>query len=314
MQPDQILRDRYQLQHRLGRAPGRQTCWLAQDLSQDPPAAVVVKLLAFAGMQWEDLKLFEREAQVLQHLQHPHIPRYRDSFTWGDNPTWFVLVQDYIPGASLKQLLDGGKHFSEKQILQIGANVLHLLSYLHQLSPPVLHRDIKPSNLILGEDNFIYLVDFGAQQSHQMLLIKIPANRLQLLALIPLAILLVYVGHIVTPYYIWGMVNPSVLLFVGLILVALLLFAYWETLPTFIQFESDYFFIYKRPFKQPFELTHGAVCHIEDVYHTLKTVRTGKSSVEQRVVVIQTEFGEDFFGAGLSWDECRWLVNVIQIW
>ncbi len=29
---------------------------------------------------------------------------------------------------------------------------------------PVLHRDIKPSNLILGEDNYIYLIDFGAVQ------------------------------------------------------------------------------------------------------------------------------------------------------
>jgi len=32
------------------------------------------------------------------------------------------------------------------------------------LSPPVLHRDIKPSNLILGKNNQIYLVDFGAVQ------------------------------------------------------------------------------------------------------------------------------------------------------
>ncbi len=38
------------------------------------------------------------------------------------------------------------------------------MGYLHQLNPPVLHRDIKPSNLILGEDEQVYLVDFGAVQ------------------------------------------------------------------------------------------------------------------------------------------------------
>ncbi|MEQ9548636.1 MAG: hypothetical protein RIM23_03305 [Coleofasciculus sp. G3-WIS-01] len=43
--------------------------------------------------------------------------------------------------------------------------VLDILIYLHELSPPVLHRDIKPSNLILGEDKQVYLVDFGAVQA-----------------------------------------------------------------------------------------------------------------------------------------------------
>ena len=37
--------------------------------------------------------------------------------------------------------------------------------YLHQLNPLVIHRDIKPSNLILGKDNHIYLIDFGAVQA-----------------------------------------------------------------------------------------------------------------------------------------------------
>ena len=48
---------------------------------------------------------------------------------------------------------------------QIAREVLDILVYLHGLSPPVLHRDIKPSNLILGEDQLIYLVDFGAVQA-----------------------------------------------------------------------------------------------------------------------------------------------------
>lgn len=47
----------------------------------------------------------------------------------------------------------------------IAKEVLEILIYLHELSPPVLHRDIKPSNLILGEDRHIYLVDFGAVQA-----------------------------------------------------------------------------------------------------------------------------------------------------
>ncbi|MEQ9360038.1 serine/threonine protein kinase [Coleofasciculus chthonoplastes] len=166
--PEQCLKERYQLQQKLGRtAAGRQT-WLATDLQSNEK--VTVKLLAFSPeIQWEELKLFEREAQVLQALNHPRIPRYRDYFSLdkeaGFQLPWFGLVQDYIPGDSLQELLDKGKHFSEKQVRTIATQVLDILIYLHELSPPVLHRDIKPSNLILGEDKQVYLVDFGAVQA-----------------------------------------------------------------------------------------------------------------------------------------------------
>ncbi len=168
LQAEQVLQERYQLQRQLGRtAAGRQT-WLAKDLQSNEQ--VTLKLLAFSPqMQWEELKLFEREAQVLKALDHPRIPRYRDYFSLdqqtGAGIPWFGLVQDYIPGSSLQELLEQGKRFSEKQVRGIATEILKILIYLHELSPPVLHRDIKPSNLILGEDKQIYLVDFGAVQA-----------------------------------------------------------------------------------------------------------------------------------------------------
>jgi serine/threonine protein kinase len=66
-----ILNDRYQLLQILGRKPGRRT-WQAMDLQMAQP--VVVKLLLFGmDFEWEALKLFEREAQILQALDHPAI-------------------------------------------------------------------------------------------------------------------------------------------------------------------------------------------------------------------------------------------------
>ena len=168
LDPGKILQERYQLQQRLGRtAAGHQT-WLAVDLESQEQ--VTLKMLAFSPeMQWEELKLFEREAQVLQALNHPRIPCYRDYFSLereaGAGLPWFGLVQDYIPGFSLQELLEKGQDFSEKKVRKIATEVLEILIYLHELSPPVLHRDIKPSNLIWGEDEQVYLVDFGAVQA-----------------------------------------------------------------------------------------------------------------------------------------------------
>jgi serine/threonine protein kinase len=168
LDPGKILQERYQLQQRLGRtAVGHQT-WLAVDLESQEQ--VTLKMLAFSPeMHWEELKLFEREAQVLQALNHPRIPCYRDYFSLereaGAGLPWFGLVQDYIPGFSLQELLEKGQRFSEEKIRKISIEVLKILIYLHELNPPVLHRDIKPSNLILGDDQHIYLVDFGAVQA-----------------------------------------------------------------------------------------------------------------------------------------------------
>ncbi len=164
LQVGQVLQERYQLKQQFGQNAGRQT-WLAEDLAKQPTESVIVKLLAFGDqIQWDSLKLFEREANLLRQLNHPRIPKYRDYFSINDRTLWFGLVQDYIPGLSLKQLLDRGQKFSEAAVRKIATEVLQILIYLHELSPAVLHRDIKPSNLILGKDKQIYLVDFGAGQ------------------------------------------------------------------------------------------------------------------------------------------------------
>ncbi|GAB4172039.1 MAG: serine/threonine-protein kinase [Coleofasciculaceae cyanobacterium] len=164
LQVEQVLQERYQLKQKLGQNAGRQT-WLAEDLAKQPTESVIVKLLAFGDqVQWDNLKLFEREANVLKQLNHPQIPKYRDYFSIDDRILWFGLVQDYIPGSSLKELLAQGRRFSKTEVQKIAINVLQILVYLHELSPIVLHRDIKPSNLILGQDETIYLVDFGAVQ------------------------------------------------------------------------------------------------------------------------------------------------------
>lgn len=167
MQPGEILQQRYQLQQVLGQVAGRET-WLAKDLSDQ--SAVVVKLLVQnPQLQWQDIKLFERETSVLQNLQHPRIPRYRDAFqtesAQSSNVIWFGLVQDYVPGVSLQKLLEHHGQLTEKQARKIAIETLKILIDLHELNPPILHRDLKPGNLLLGDDKQIYLIDFGAVQN-----------------------------------------------------------------------------------------------------------------------------------------------------
>ncbi|MGV0105782.1 Serine/threonine-protein kinase B [Nostoc sp. DSM 114160] len=165
----QIFSDRYEVQQLLGKKAGRRT-FLARDLKTQE--LVVIKLLSFGSdSEWDDFKLFEREAKILKNLAHPCIPRYLDYFEV-NSPTikGFALVQTYIPAQTLEQYLQSGRTFTEAEIKQIAKALLEILIYLHGLYPPVIHRDIKPSNILLGDRSGnsvgeVYLIDFGSVQT-----------------------------------------------------------------------------------------------------------------------------------------------------
>lgn len=168
--PQVLLSDRYQLSEKLSEFSNRQT-WRATDLQAEHEIyrQVIIKILIFSPqINWDQLKLFEREASVLKNINHPKLPIYLDSFYRESSsdlqfPSLF-LVQESICGSSLKAVLDKQQVCSQEEVKQYAKELLEILIFLHELSPPILHRDIKPSNVILGEDKKIYLVDFGAVQ------------------------------------------------------------------------------------------------------------------------------------------------------
>lgn len=164
-----VLQERYQIQSLLGHQTGRRT-FLAADLQTD--SSVVIKLLLFGvDFTWDDLKLFEREAEVLKSLDRPDIPKYLDFF---DIETelgkGFALVQTWIEAKSLQNWVQSGRTFSELELTAIARQLLDILDYLHHRQPPVIHRDIKPSNILLGDRSGnspgqVYLIDFGSVQT-----------------------------------------------------------------------------------------------------------------------------------------------------
>lgn len=71
------------------------------------------------------------------------------------------LVMDYIPGLSMRKYmkLQGGP-FTEGRALKLMKPILTALAAMHQKG--IIHRDISPENLILGPDQTLTLIDFGA--------------------------------------------------------------------------------------------------------------------------------------------------------
>ena len=159
-----IVQERYEIVGVLGQG-GSGITYRASDRVTN--RQVALKELSLRGLSdWKKLELFEREAQVLESLDHPGIPQYADAFQIDtEDDRFFYLVQNLAEGHSLAELVMAGKRFSEADVQQIAIEILHILQYLHALSPPIIHRDIKPQNIIRRDDGHIFLVDFGAVQS-----------------------------------------------------------------------------------------------------------------------------------------------------
>ena len=154
--------DRYRIINILGKGNSGIT-YAAEDITQ-PRRIVAIKVISMRQTQdWKVLALFEREAKVLEKLQHQGIPRYLNYFhinTQSDRR--FYIVQELAKGQSLAAWVEQGWHSDETTLKKIARQILAILVYLQRLDPPIIHRDIKPQNIIRHEDGSLYLVDFGA--------------------------------------------------------------------------------------------------------------------------------------------------------
>ncbi|HEY9646923.1 MAG TPA: serine/threonine-protein kinase [Chroococcidiopsis sp.] len=168
--PGQIFGDRYEVEQQLGKKAGRWTL-LARDIETDE--RVILKLLFVDDeTHQDDLKLFTREVQVLQAIEHPATPKYLGYFEIDliHDGKALALIQSYVNGTSLEQYLKSKRTLSETEARWLAKAVLKILLYLHTLEPPVVHRDIKPSNVLLSKNADTNtpkasLVDFGSIKS-----------------------------------------------------------------------------------------------------------------------------------------------------
>jgi serine/threonine protein kinase len=158
----ELLLKRYSIQSLLGRG-GFGVTFLARNthLPEQPlcvvkkfaPIFTDPKLVAIARDQ------FGLESLMLSRLgSHAHIPTLLDYFQIS---TDCYLVEEYIPGTVLSQLVTTQHQFTEAQVENFLTQMLKLLEYIH--SHHLIHRDIKPQNIILCQtDHRFVLVDFGA--------------------------------------------------------------------------------------------------------------------------------------------------------
>jgi eukaryotic-like serine/threonine-protein kinase len=144
----------YEILGELGRG-GMAAVYLARDVSLNRKVAIKTMLPELIGRQ-QMVQRFKREAQMAAGLSHPHIVQIH-SVRQTNRIVYFVMK--FIEGRGLDSII--GEHGAldvdmTRLILQQAASAL---TFAHHRG--VIHRDVKPANIMIDENGWAVMTDFG---------------------------------------------------------------------------------------------------------------------------------------------------------
>jgi Tol biopolymer transport system component len=148
----------YELIAPLG-AGGMGEVYRARDTRLKRDVAIKIVPEIYSG-DTERLARFEREAQTLAALNHPHIAHVYGLEVAGPEPArqQRALVMELVEGEDLSQRLARGP-IPFADALPIARQIADALEAAHEHG--IIHRDLKPSNIKVRPDGTVKVLDFG---------------------------------------------------------------------------------------------------------------------------------------------------------
>jgi TolB-like protein len=141
----------YRIDGPLG-AGGMGVVYRATDTKLNRPAAV--KVLPQNLADPEARRRFQREAQMVSSLNHPHIVTVYDA---GEYQGRQYLMTEYVDGGTLRQW--AARPHGWRAVVELLVGVADAVAIAHEAG--ILHRDIKPENILLAKNGYAKLADFG---------------------------------------------------------------------------------------------------------------------------------------------------------
>ncbi|MEP6945870.1 MAG: protein kinase [Acidobacteriota bacterium] len=143
----------YRILEKIG-AGGMGDVYLAQDTRLD--RKVALKLLPDRiADDGKRLLRFEREARAASALNHPNILTVHE---FGDANGVRFIASEYVHGRTLRERTEAGA-IRLIEALEITIQIASALQAAHQAG--IVHRDIKPENVMLRDDGYVKVLDFG---------------------------------------------------------------------------------------------------------------------------------------------------------
>jgi serine/threonine protein kinase len=143
----------YDILGELGRG-GMATVYLAHDIALD--RKVAIKVMSPVLSMGDGIERFKREARTAASLSHPNIiPVYAVQHT--ERLLYFVMK--FVEGRSLDSIITELGPLPVPMIQAILGQVASAFGYAHRRG--VIHRDIKPGNILIDNEGWVVVTDFG---------------------------------------------------------------------------------------------------------------------------------------------------------
>ncbi|WP_183091503.1 serine/threonine-protein kinase [Streptomyces radicis] len=158
-----LVGGRYRLRERFAEGAVGQV-WRATD--ELVPRTVVLKRTLIDGERGQRAVL--QEAAILAETQHPHVVTLHDVIPGGAGGGDHWLVMEYVTSRSLAGLVNAlpGRRLADedgveawRRAAEIGVQLAEALRAVH--AKGVVHRDVKPGNVLVADNWFVKLGDFG---------------------------------------------------------------------------------------------------------------------------------------------------------
>ncbi len=149
-----ILGGRYRIAKLIGTG-GMANVYLASDMTSGAMVAIKILKPEFSADS-EFIKRFDTEAKAAAALSHANIVRVLGI---GQEGNFRYMVQEYVEGISLKELIQQNHHIDWRIAVPIAIQVGLALEHAHQNG--IVHRDIKPHNIMITKDRIAKVTDFG---------------------------------------------------------------------------------------------------------------------------------------------------------
>jgi len=149
-----LLDGRYRVESLIATG-GMATVYLGTDTRLDRTVALKIMHAELANDE-DFVRRFVGEARSVARLSHPNVVGVYDQ---GADGRTLYLAMEYVPGRTLRDLLNERGSLPPREALDIMEGVLGGLGAAHAAG--LAHRDVKPENVLLTAEHDVKVADFG---------------------------------------------------------------------------------------------------------------------------------------------------------
>jgi serine/threonine protein kinase len=146
---------RYEKEDLIGRGAFSEV-WRVTDTYTNTVMALKI-FISNSDIDEDGLEMLKREFALMIDADHQNLLRPMFFGVSSENKLPYLTLP-YCKGGNINKMMG---RMTEREAWKLLRDTASALAYLHAMDPPIIHQDIKPANILIGNDGYYKLSDFG---------------------------------------------------------------------------------------------------------------------------------------------------------